>query len=129
MIRAKKGMTVDQVRELWAVRAKEKEDTIWAKYNAYRSSYPSFGRSGLSVYEGYKARVTKARVVTAVSLLNGAGLEVSCTMIRKVTGQSPNTILGYWTPPSEKTVTAPAPPISMVDEEPPPPTYQFPRLR
>lgn len=129
MIRAKKGMTVDQVREIWAIRAQEKEDAIWAKYNAYKASYPSFGRSGLSVWEGYKARAMKVRVTTAVSLLRAAGLEITCATIRKITGQSPNTILSYWTPPVEKTAVAPAPLPPVVDEEPPPPTYQFPRLR
>jgi hypothetical protein len=132
MIRAKKGMTLDQVRELWAINAKAKEDAIMAKYHAMKQNYPSFGRAGLSVWEGYRDRVTEAKVQMGVSLLQQAGFPVTCAMIDRVTGQASKTILGYWSPPEEKS-RVPAEsrpqPQPVIEEEPPPPTYQFPRLR
>ena len=123
-MRVRKGMSIDQVREVWIEQSEKKEADIWGKYHAQRPS--SGGREGLGIHGIYKQRVTQAKVRIAQRLLKSAGLEVSVSSIHKVTKQSRTTIANYWTPPAEpekvKDVS-----IEVEDDTPPPPTYKFPR--
>lgn len=92
-------MTIDQVREIWRLRAEAKTKAIMDAYRARRNeSGGGYGHEGLGVYGIYQERAAREKVRLAVRLLEKAGLEVSYNTIRTVTGQSPGTISGYWTP-------------------------------
>lgn len=92
-------MTLDEVREIWVPRAEAKAKAIFDSYYAQREkSGGGYGHEGLGVYGIFQERAAREKVRLAAHLLEKAGLEVSCATIRKVTGQSANTIWRYWRP-------------------------------
>jgi hypothetical protein len=117
----KKGMSVEDVRQVWLPRAEAKTKAIIDRYYAQRPH--SGGREGLGIYGRFQERAAREKVRLAVRLLQQAGLDVTLTVIGKVTGQSRSTISNYWAPPREPVNL---PPVPTADEEPPPPTYRFP---
>ena len=100
MTRVKKGMSINEIRQIWRPRAQAKAEAIMNSYHAqHERSGGGFGHEGLGVYGIYQVRVAREKVRLAAKLLGQAGLEVSCGAIRKVTGQSLSTIASYWSPP------------------------------
>lgn len=121
MARTKKGMSVEDLRQVWLPLAEGKTKEIIGKYYAQRPH--SGGREGLGIYGRFQERAAREKVRLAVRLLQQAGLQVTLTTINKVTGQSRSTISNYWAPPREPAI----PPLTpILDEGPPPPTYRFP---
>lgn len=121
MARARKGMSAEEVREVWLPLAEAKSKAIIDSYYAQRPH--SGGREGLGIYGKFQERAAREKVRLAVRLLKQAGLEVTFTMIRKVTGQSQSTISNYWAPPREP-VDPPRAPTAA--EKPPPRIIRFP---
>lgn len=100
MTRAKPGMTIDEVRQVWIPSAEAKTNAIMESYRARREqSGGGYGHEGLGVYGMYQERAAREKVRLAATLLAQAGLEVTYETIRKVTGQASNTIRSYWAPP------------------------------
>lgn len=120
MARVRKGMSVEEVREVWLPLAEAKAKAIIDSYYAQRPY--SGGREGLGIYGKFQERAAREKVRLAVRLLQQAGLEVTVTMISKVTGQSRSTISNYWAPPRELVEPPPAP----TAEEHPPRILRFP---
>ena len=121
MARVRKGMSIEEVREAWLPLAEAKSKAIIDSYYAQRPH--SSGREGLGIYGKFQERAAREKVRLAVRLLQQAGLEVTVTMINKVTGQSQSTISNYWAPPRESVEPTPAPTVS---EESPPRIIRFP---
>jgi hypothetical protein len=121
MAKVTKGMSIEEVRQIWRPLAEAKTKEIIDRYYAQRPY--SGGREGLGIYGQFQERAAREKVRLAVRLLQRAGLQVTFTTINKVTGQSRSTISNYWAPPTEPAVPPPAP---TEDEGPPPPTYRFP---
>ncbi len=121
-MRVRRGMTIDEVREIWLPRAETKARAIMDSFYAQRDrAGGSYGHEGLGVYGDYKERAAREKVRLAVRLLEKAGLEVSYATIRKVTGQSESTIWAYWRPPE------PSPPEGdVIDAEAEPQIIRFP---
>ena len=102
MSRVRRGMTIEEVREIWLPRSETKTKQIMGAYDARRrNDGGGYGHEGLGVYGTYKERVAREKVRLAVYLLQKAGLEVSYQTIRKVTRQSESTIYRYWSPPKQ----------------------------
>jgi DNA invertase Pin-like site-specific DNA recombinase len=124
MARVKKGMSIDEVRQVWLPLAEAKTKEIIGKYYAQRPY--SGGREGLGVYGKFQERAAREKVRLAVRLLQQAGVEVTYTTISKVTGQSRNTIGNYWAPPRQPAEPSAA---QVTNDEPSPPTYRFPGVQ
>ncbi len=120
MARVKKGMSVEEVRQVWQPLAEAKTKEIISKYYAQRPY--SGGREGLGIYGKFQERAAHEKVRVAVRLLQQAGVDVTYTTISKVTGQSRSTISNYWAPPRQPVDSAPA----QTTSGEPPPTYRFP---
>lgn len=101
MVRVKRGMLLEEVREIWRLRADTKTKAIMEKYYSLPGRGAGAGSEGLGVYSIYKERAARDKVRLAACLLEKAGLPVSYSSIRKVTGQSDSTIRHYWSPPQE----------------------------
>ena len=99
MAKARKGMSVEEVREVWLPLAEAKVRAIIDSYYAQRAY--SGRREGLGIYGKFQERAAREKVRLAVRLLQQAGLEATVTMISKVTRQSRSTISNYWAPPKE----------------------------
>ena len=99
MTRARKGMTMDEIRQIWLERAEAKTKAIMDRYRARQSEAGGYGHEGLGIYGISQERAAREKVRLAAKLLATAGLEVTYETIRKVTGQSSNTISRYWVPP------------------------------
>ena len=121
MARARKGMSVDEVRDIWLPLAEAKTKAIIDSYYAQRPH--SGGREGLGIYGKFQERAAREKVRLAVRLLKQAGLAVTVTMINKVTGQSRTTISNYWSPRREP---VDPPPTPTDGEKPPPKIIRFP---
>jgi hypothetical protein len=79
-------MTIDEVRQIWLLRAEAKTKAIMDSYYARReASGGGYGHEGLGVYGIYQERAAREKVRLAAKLLEKAGLEVSDATIRKVT--------------------------------------------
>lgn len=77
MTRVRRGMTIDQVRQIWLPRAESKVKTILDSYYARREkSGGGYGHEGLGVYGIYQERAAREKVRLAARLLEKAGLEV-----------------------------------------------------
>lgn len=122
MTRVAKGMTLEQVREIWQVRSAAKTKAIIDSYYAQRRG--SGGREGLGIYGIHQERAAREKVRLAVRLLTSAGLDVSYSIIRKVTGQSQDTISKHWWPPKPTGLSAQV--SKPVFDDPPP--IPFPGL-
>lgn len=124
MARVKKGMSIDEVRQVWLPLAEAKTKEIIGKYYAQRPY--SGGREGLGIYGKFQERAAREKVRLAVRLLQQAGVEVTYMTISKVTGQSRSTIGNYWAPPRQP--VAPSA-VEVTNAEPPPSTYRFPGVK
>ena len=99
-MRVRRGMTIEEVRQIWLPRAQAVETEIMDKYRTRRDAAGGgYGHEGLGVHGISKERAAREKVRMAVRLLEGAGLEVSHKTVRKVTGQSESTIATHWPPP------------------------------
>lgn len=117
MTRARRGLTVEEVRQLWLPRAEAKTKAIMDSYYASRdSSGGGYGHEGLGVYGTYQERAAREKVRLAAKLLRQANIEVTYSTIHKVTGQSRSTIMTYWAPPRQG---PPEDATLEVDNEPP----------
>jgi hypothetical protein len=106
--RVKRGMTMDQVREIWRIRSEAKTKQTMAKYEKQRIGAPTgYGREKFGTYGQYQSRVAREKVRLAAKLLESAGLEVNDGTISKVTGQSKATIWSYWEPARMEPSTEP----------------------
>lgn len=81
--RAKRGMTIDQVREIWRVRSEAKTAEIMDKYYQQKAGR-SGGREGLGIYGQFQSRAAWEKVRLAERLLKSAGLPADDATIRKV---------------------------------------------
>lgn len=80
--RVKRGMTIEQVREIWRVRADAKTKEIMDKYYTERPF--SGGREGLGIYGQFQSRAAREKVRLAERLIKSAGLPSDDATIRKV---------------------------------------------
>jgi hypothetical protein len=80
--RVKRGMTIEQVREIWIVRAEAKTKEIMGKYAKRKLS--GGGREGLGIYGQFQSRTAREKVRLAEKLLKSAGLQTDDATIRKV---------------------------------------------
>jgi len=113
-------MSAEEVREVWLPLAEAKAKAIIDSYYAQRPY--SGGREGLGIYGKFQERAAREKVRLAVRLLQQAGLEVTVTMISRITGQSRSTISNHWVPPRQGVGPPPAP----TAEEYPPRILRFP---
>lgn len=82
--RAKRGMSIDQVREIWLVRAAAKTTEIMNKYHKQKAGR-SGGRSGLGIYGQFQSRAAVAKIKLAEQLLKSAGLPTDEGTIGRLT--------------------------------------------
>jgi len=105
MTRVRRGMSIEEVRQIWLPRAEAKTEAILnGFYTKRRSSGRGSAREGFGVYGQHQSRAAREKVRLAIKLLEGAGLEVSHATIRKVTRQSYETISSYWDPPRQNSL-------------------------
>jgi hypothetical protein len=81
--RVKRGMTLDEVREVWRVRSDAKSKAIMDSY-ARQKAGGSGGRAGLGIYGVFQSRAADERRRLAERLLKSAGLPTDQTTIRKL---------------------------------------------
>ena len=79
--RVKRGMTIEQVRNIWRVRSEAKTKEIMGKYKRHGSGA---GHEGLAVYGQYQSRAAREKWRLAEKLLQSAGLPVDDATMRKV---------------------------------------------
>lgn len=113
-MRVKRGMSLDEVREIWRLRSDAKTKATMDKYYRLPGRGAGAGSEGLGVYCIYKERAARDKVRLAVYLLEKAGIPVSYSTIRKITGQSDSTISSYWAPAREHSPES----QGALDEEP-----------
>lgn len=80
--RARRGMTIEQVREIWLVRSQAIETKIMAAYK--KQWQGGAGREGLGIYGRYASRVASETARLAERLLASAGLPTDEATIRKL---------------------------------------------
>jgi hypothetical protein len=83
VLRAKRGMGIDQVREIWRMRSEAKTKEIMEKYTKQKSGR-SGGREGLGIYGQFQSRAAREKIRLAEQLLKSAGLPIDDATIRKV---------------------------------------------
>ncbi len=81
--RVKRGMTIDQVREIWRVRSEAKTHEIMRKYTEQKAGR-SGGREGLGIYGQFQSRAAREKVRLAERLLKSAGLPTDDATIRRL---------------------------------------------
>ncbi len=81
--RAKRGMSLEEVREIWRARSEAKTREIMAKY-AKQKAGRSGGREGLGIYGQFQSRASDAKARLAEQLLKSAGLPTDAATIRKL---------------------------------------------
>lgn len=74
--RAKLGMTIEEVREIYRIRSETKTKEIMNKYYQLKAGR-SGGRGGLSIYDQYRSRARDAVDRIARQLLKSAGLPLT----------------------------------------------------
>ena len=82
--RVKRGMTMEQVREIWVVRAEAINRDVMGKYAKQRREHGSGGREGLGIYGQFQSRVKRKKEELAERLLRSAGLPTDDATIGKV---------------------------------------------
>src|SRR5687768_12619187 len=81
--RVTRGMTIDQVREMWRIRAEAKTKEIMGKYYEQEAGR-SGGRAGLGIYGRFQSRAAREKERLAERLLKSAGLPTDDATIGKV---------------------------------------------
>ena len=121
MAKVTKGMSIEELRQVWLPLAETKTKAIIDSYYAQRPY--SGDREGLGIYGKFQERAAREKVRLAVRLLKQACLEVTMSAINKVTKQSLATIAKYWSPPREPVDQST---ITTDEEKPPPRIIRFP---
>ncbi|MDB5321950.1 MAG: hypothetical protein JWN40_3581 [Phycisphaerales bacterium] len=80
--RVKRGMTIEQVREIWRERSEAKTKEIMEKY--YKQRPFSGGREGLGIYGQFQSRAATEKVRLAERLAKSVGLPLNDATIRKI---------------------------------------------
>lgn len=83
VLRVKRGMSIDHVREIWRMRSEAKTKEIMDRYTKQKAGR-SGGREGLGVYGQFKARAACEKLRLAERLLESAGLPTDDATIRQV---------------------------------------------
>ena len=81
--KVKRGMSIDQVREIWRLRSEAKTKEIMDKY-AQQKAGRSGGGEGLGIYGQFRSRVAREKILFAERLLKSAGLSTDEATIRKL---------------------------------------------
>lgn len=81
--RVTRGMSIDQVREIWRMRSEAKTKEIMTEYTKQKAGR-SGGREGLGIYRQFQSRAAREKVRLAERLLKSAGLPTDDTTIRKL---------------------------------------------
>ena len=76
-------MSIEEVREIWRIRADAKTKEIMAKYTKQKAGR-SGGREGLGIHGQFQSRAAREKVRLAERLLQSAGLPTDEATIRKV---------------------------------------------
>ncbi len=83
LLKVKRGMTLEQVREIWRIRSEAKTKEIMDKYTKQKAGR-SGGREGLGIYGQFQSRAAREKLRLAERLLKFAGLTTDGTTIRKL---------------------------------------------
>jgi predicted thioredoxin/glutaredoxin len=83
VVRVTRGMSIDQVREIWRVRSQAKTQEIMDRYVKQKAGR-SGGREGLGIYGQFQSRAAREKVRLAERLLKSAGLPTDEATVRKV---------------------------------------------
>ena len=86
-LRVKRGMSLEQVREIWRVRSEAKTLEIMDKYMELKAGR-SGGREGLGIYGQFQSRAAREKLRLAERLLKSAGLPTDDAMMRKLMRRS-----------------------------------------
>jgi hypothetical protein len=81
--RVMRGMTFEQVREIWRERSGVKTKEIMDKYTKQRAG-SSGGREGFGIYGQFQSRAAREKIRLAERLLKSAGLPFDDAAIRKL---------------------------------------------
>lgn len=81
--KVKRGMSMEQIREIWRVRSEAKTKEIMDRYTKQKAGR-SGGREGLGIYGQFQSRAATEKVRLAERLLKSAGLPTDDTTIRKL---------------------------------------------
>ena len=81
--RVKRGMNIDQVREIWRKRSEAKTQEIMDKYTK-QTVGRSGGHEGLGIYGLFQSRAAREKVRLAKRLLKSAGLPTDDATVRKL---------------------------------------------
>jgi hypothetical protein len=84
--KVKRGMSIDQVREVWHERSEAKTKEIMDKYTKQKAGR-SGGREGLGIYGQFQSRAAREKLRLAERLLKSAGLPTDDATVRKVMRQ------------------------------------------
>jgi hypothetical protein len=83
LLRVKRGMSIDQVREIWRTRSEAKTKAIMDKYTEQKAGR-SGGREGLGIYGQFQSRAAREKLRLAEQLLKSAGLPTDAATVHKV---------------------------------------------
>lgn len=81
--KVKRGMSIEEVREIWRIRSEAKTKEIMDKYTKQKAGRNG-GREGLGIYGQFQSRAAREKVRLAERLLKSAGLPTDDTTIRKL---------------------------------------------
>ena len=83
VLRVNRGMSIEQVREIWRIRSEAKTKEIMDKY-AKQKAGRSGGREALGIYGQFQSRAAREKVRLAERLLKSAGLPIDDPTIQKL---------------------------------------------
>src|SRR2546421_7091786 len=81
--RVKRGMNIDQVREIWRIRSEAKTKEIMDKYTKQKAGR-SGGREGLGIYGQFQSRASRETRRLAERLLTSAGFPTDDATVRRL---------------------------------------------
>lgn len=82
-VKVRKGMTLEEVREIWRVQSEARTKEIMDKYYQQKAGR-SGGREGLGIYSRFQSRAALEKERLAERLLKSAGLPTDEGTIRRV---------------------------------------------
>ena len=80
--RVRRGMSTDEIREVWRARAEAKSKEIMDKFYAQRRGGDS--RESFGIFGRFKSRAAAAKIRLAEQLVKSAGLPLDEATIRKI---------------------------------------------
>ena len=83
VLRVRRGMSFDEVREIWRARSEAKAKAIMEKYTKQKAGR-SGGREGLGIYGQFQSRAAREKLRLAEQLLKSAGLPTDDVTLRKL---------------------------------------------